>query len=76
MVFRKPAADDPFAAWFVTPMPYGGVTQQRIPWPAVAAGEFWSAHPRGLTPEGRRTLARWLRRELAETLGVRQRKGT
>ncbi|MFE2283886.1 hypothetical protein ACFXDJ_06910 [Streptomyces sp. NPDC059443] len=76
MLLSRPAFDDPWARWFVQPMPYGGVVVQRIPWPAVENREFFSVRPRTLSVAEERTLAQWFRRELAGGLGVRQRTGT
>lgn len=66
MLLYRPAADDEHAKWIVQPRPYGGVLMERVPWPAVEAGEFFRTPPRVLSIEDERTLARWFRRELAE----------
>lgn len=66
ILLRRPSHDDPDATWLVTPMSYGGVQQQLVPWPAVERGEFFVAPPQVLGDEDACTLARWLRRELTE----------
>lgn len=60
----RPAADDEFARWLITPAAYGSVTWQRIDWADVEAGQFFGAGPDELTEEQQRTLARSLRRYL------------
>ncbi|MCX4783351.1 hypothetical protein [Streptomyces sp. NBC_01264] len=57
----RPAFDDEFARWLITPMATGGVLWQRVRWADVEAGQFFSAAAGDLTEEQQRTLARWLR---------------
>lgn len=66
MLLYRPADDDAHAKWLVSPMPFGSVLVQRVPWPAVEAGEFWGVPSASVGDEDARTLARWFRRELAE----------
>ncbi|MFI5638297.1 hypothetical protein ACIA8H_12870 [Streptomyces goshikiensis] len=64
MLAYKPAHDDEHAKWLVVPMEYG-VTVVRVPWEAVAAGEFFGTGVGVLSVEEHRTLGRWLRSGLA-----------
>ncbi|OEJ34177.1 hypothetical protein BGK67_25105 [Streptomyces subrutilus] len=66
MLAYRPAHDDEHAKWLVVPMPFGGVTLVRVPWEAVAAGEFWGTPSQILSVEQHRTLGRWLRQQYAE----------
>ncbi|MET9735638.1 hypothetical protein ABZZ79_34935 [Streptomyces sp. NPDC006458] len=76
MLLYRPAADDPHAKWLVSARSFGSVLVQRVPWPAVEAGEFWGVPSDRVTAEERRTLTCWFRRELAEREGEGPRSGT
>ncbi|WP_405832451.1 hypothetical protein [Streptomyces sp. NBC_00105] len=65
MLAYRPAHDDPFAKWLVVPLGYG-VTVMRVPWEAVAAGEFFGAPSAVISVEQQRALWRWLDQQEAE----------
>ncbi|MFJ4777427.1 hypothetical protein [Streptomyces sp. NPDC088762] len=57
----RPAFDDEFARWLITPMATGGVMWQRVQWADVEDGQFFSAAAGDLPEEQQRALAQSLR---------------